>query len=69
MGNCPQGVSIPPAIIEECGGSYKSDVCVLHPQALVELGIGADSSVNDIIQAMYMAIISMQQRLTDIENI
>lgn len=70
MGVCTNnGVEIPEPIIEECGGSYRSDVCILHPEALVELGLSTDSSVNLIIQTMYTAIVSMQQRLTDLESV
>lgn len=68
MGVCINGVEVPEPIIEECGGVYKSDVCIIHPEALVELSLPINSSVNIIIQTMYTAIVSMQARITELEN-
>lgn len=69
MGTCPNnGVNIPPSQTEPCKGVYTSDNCVLHEQALVEFNLPADSSVNTIIETMYTAIVSMQQRITALEN-
>lgn len=69
MSTCPQGIEIPSPLIEPCKGIYTSDSCIIHPQALVELGLTADSSINTIIETMYTAIVSMQNRLTALENV
>lgn len=68
MGQCTNNVVIPAPLVEPCLGKYTDDSCAVHPEALVELGIPVNSSVNTIIQTMYTAIISMQQRLTDLET-
>lgn len=69
MGICVNGIEIPEPIVEPCRGDYKSDVCFLHEQALVELGLPVNSSVNLIIQTMYSAIVSMQSRITELETV
>lgn len=69
MGNCITNIEIPPSLTHPCDGKNYDDNCVLHPEALVELGISAGSSVNTIINSMYMAIASMQARITELENI
>jgi hypothetical protein len=69
MGTCnTNGVIIPPSLIEECSGKYTSSKCTLHPNALTEFSLPADSSVFDIIEAYKSAIISLTQRITDLEN-
>jgi hypothetical protein len=69
MGTCPQGISIPQSLEEPCNSKYTSSQCTLHPNALTEFNLNADSSVYDIIEAYKNAIISLTQRVTDLESI
>lgn len=69
MAECNNGVNIPAPTTEICNGKYTNDSCTIHPEALVELSIPVNSSVNLIIQTMYTAIVSMQARITELENI
>lgn len=67
MGQCTNDVTIPEPLVEICNGKYISTKCSIHENALVELGLTADSSVETIINTMYTAIVSMQQRITALE--
>lgn len=61
--NCfSTGVTIPLPIVDPCGGVLKSDACSIHAQAIPDLNIPANSTVNAVIEAMKIALIS--QNLT-----
>lgn len=69
MSICPTGVNVPTPTTEICNGKYTSTECTLHPNALTEFSLAADSSVYDIIEVYKNAIISLTQRVTDLESI
>jgi hypothetical protein len=69
MAECNTGVNIPTPTTEICGGKYTSSKCTLHPNALTEFSLPADSSVFDLIEAYKAALISLTQRVTELENL
>ena len=65
---CYEGVSIIQPILEICNGEYKSDVCVLHAQAIPDFNLPINSSLNTIIETMKTIIVSQNLRTTNLET-
>ena len=55
--------------VDPCDGSHKSTECIIHPAALVYLGITADSTLYDILIAMNASLIDKENRIQALEAI
>jgi hypothetical protein len=66
--DCYEGINIPLQITEICNGDYKSDICVLHSQAIPDFNLLPNTSINIIIETFKTIILSQNQRLLSLEN-
>lgn len=63
---CPQNITTPDRIAETCDGIYTSDNCITHPEAITELNLPINSSVNSIVKALVLAILYKEEQIQDL---
>jgi len=64
--SCNTGISIPELNIDPCNGNITNAQCVLDSTVYTELGLEANSSQQEVNQALYLAL---QSQKTIIENL
>lgn len=67
--NCPTNTTIITDNTPLTCEKYILDKCVIHSSAIAELGLPANSNHEEIINALVSAIIAVNIRISELENI
>lgn len=66
---CFTNTTVPILGTEPCGGDYKDNNCVIHPDAIPYLGLPANSSENTIIKSLVLALLYKDEQITNINEL
>jgi hypothetical protein len=59
---------VPILVQDECGGKRTNAKCVIDVSAYPELGLSANSSQEDINQALYTVVLAQKELIEDLQT-
>lgn len=54
---------------DQCGGEKTNNQCVIDTNTYIQLGLNANSTQQEINQALYTALVTLKNKVDDLEEI
>ena len=65
--NCYTGTTIPPLESEPCDGNYTSTQCVTHSGIITYLGLGANTTLDEILTKIILSLQSKDSQIQELQ--